>query len=69
VETPEVLNPFALLTHPDVVIKAMESSERLGRLRSRSCRPLDRNVEQAPGTAREDDDDDSSADAGTLQQS
>lgn len=38
----EVPNPFALLMHPEVVLKAMEASERLGRLHSRVCRPLDR---------------------------
>jgi hypothetical protein len=38
----EVANPFALLMHPDVVVKAMEASDRLSRLHSRVCRPLDR---------------------------
>jgi hypothetical protein len=38
----EVRNPFALLMNPEVVIKAMEASERLNHLRSRICRPLDR---------------------------
>lgn len=38
----EAPNPFALLMHPEVVVKAMEASERLGRLHSRVCRPLDR---------------------------
>lgn len=40
----EVASPFALLLHPEVVVKAMESSERLTRLHSRVCRPLDRPV-------------------------
>ena len=35
-------NPFALLLNPESVLKAVESSERLGRLHSRVCRPLDR---------------------------
>lgn len=35
-------NPFALLLNPETVVKAIESSERLGRLHSRVCRPLDR---------------------------
>jgi len=40
----EVTSPFALLLNPDVVVKAMEASERLSRLHSRVCRPLDRPV-------------------------
>jgi hypothetical protein len=35
-------NPFALLLNPETVVKAVETSERLGRLHSRVCRPLDR---------------------------
>jgi hypothetical protein len=35
-------NPFALLMDPDAVFRAIESSERLIRLQSRICRPLDR---------------------------
>lgn len=35
-------NPFGLLMNPEVIVKAMESSDRLGRLHSRVCRPLDR---------------------------
>lgn len=37
-----VANPFALLTDPDAVLRAIERSERLERLHSRICRPLDR---------------------------
>jgi len=40
----EATNPFALLLHPEVVVKAMEASDRLSRLHSRVCRPLDRPV-------------------------
>ncbi|MBL8331229.1 MAG: hypothetical protein JNJ71_20505 [Rubrivivax sp.] len=40
--TQELPNPFELLINPESVIKAVESSERLGRLQSRVCRPLDR---------------------------
>jgi hypothetical protein len=40
----EINSPFALLLHPEVVVKAMEASERLTRLHSRICRPLDRQV-------------------------
>ncbi len=35
-------NPFALMMDPASVIAAMERSERLSRLQSRICRPLDK---------------------------
>lgn len=35
-------NPFALLMNPDSVLQAVERSERLSRLHSRICRPLDK---------------------------
>lgn len=37
-------NPFMLMMNPEVVIAAMEKSERLGQLRRQLCRPLDRPV-------------------------
>jgi hypothetical protein len=37
-----VANPFALLMDPQSVFRAIENSERLERLHSRVCRPLDR---------------------------
>lgn len=37
-----VANPFALLMDPQAIFRAIESSERLARLQSRVCRPLDR---------------------------
>ncbi len=37
-----VSNPFALLMDPQSVFRAIESSERLARLQSRVCRPLDK---------------------------
>ena len=37
-----ISNPFALLMNPEVVLAAMAGSERLARLNSRVCRPLDR---------------------------
>jgi hypothetical protein len=37
-----VANPFALLLDPESVFRAIEKSERLERLHSRVCRPLDR---------------------------
>jgi hypothetical protein len=41
-------NPFMLMMHPEVVLAAIENSERLGKLERRLCRPLDR---QTPGGA------------------
>jgi hypothetical protein len=35
-------NPFALMMDPAAVIAAVECSERLARLHSRICRPLDK---------------------------
>ena len=37
-----VANPFALLMDPQAIFKAIENSERLERLHSRVCRPLDK---------------------------
>ena len=34
-------NPFALMMTPEAVFAAIEHSERLNRLKSRICRPLD----------------------------
>ena len=39
---PLASNPFALMMHPDAVIGLMESSDRLGRLQRRICKPLDK---------------------------
>ena len=35
-------NPFMLMLHPEVVLAAIEKSERLGQLNRHLCRPLDR---------------------------
>ena len=35
-------DPFALMLNPGIVFQAMESSDRLRRLQSRICRPLDK---------------------------
>lgn len=37
-----VRNPFMLMIQPEVVLAAIENSERLGRLNRHLCRPLDR---------------------------
>lgn len=46
-------NPFMLLLNPDVVVAAMEKSERLSQLNRHLCRPLDRIL---PGTGHVEDD-------------
>jgi hypothetical protein len=57
-----VQNPFALLMNPDSVLQAVERSERLSRLHSRICRPLDKPVIGRNGkeTGRTDARDDAS---------
>jgi hypothetical protein len=35
-------NPFALLLNPEAVMAEIDRSGRLGRLKSRICRPLDK---------------------------
>jgi len=36
-----VSNPFALMVEPEMVFAALERSDRLARLKSTICRPLD----------------------------
>ena len=43
-------NPFALLITPDAVFAALSRSERLSRLSSRICRPLDERQARLEGT-------------------
>jgi hypothetical protein len=47
-------NPFMLMINPELVLEAIEKSERLGQLDRRLCRPLDRIPAGAP-EAFEDD--------------
>jgi hypothetical protein len=47
-------NPFALLMDPQAVFRAIEGSERLQRLQSRVCRPLDKPL--LPVLAAEDEE-------------
>ncbi|MDP9045763.1 MAG: hypothetical protein M3O01_13260 [Pseudomonadota bacterium] len=35
-------NPFALMMEPEAIFAAVAASERLARLQSRICRPLDK---------------------------
>ena len=48
-----VSDPFAMLMDLQGVIQAMERSDRLSRLQSRICRPLDKPVIAGGGTERD----------------
>jgi hypothetical protein len=68
-QTP-IENPFMLMLQPEVVLAAIENSERLSRLDRHVCRPLDK---PSFGTAKEaseviDADDGIDADADELSQ-
>ena len=52
-----VENPFALLLNPADVVAQMERSERLRRLHSRVCRPLDKPLIPCAGDAEAASDD------------
>ena len=57
-------NPFMLMLNPEIVLAAIEKSERLGQLNRHLCRPLDRPVPAGARAAdgeREDDADDTAA--------
>ena len=41
-------NPFALMTSPEAVFAALERSDRLSRLKSTICRPLDKPRGETP---------------------
>ncbi len=44
----EAVNPFALMTSPEAVFAALERSDRLARLKSTICRPLDKPRPEKP---------------------
>jgi hypothetical protein len=48
-------NPFMLMISPEIVLAAIEKSERLGQLNRQMCRPLDRIPPGAPEAALEGD--------------
>ena len=48
VQGQEVQNPFALMTSPEAVFAALERSDRLARLKSTICRPLDKPRPEKP---------------------
>ena len=62
-------NPFMLMTHPEVVIAAVERSQHLSQLNRHLCRPLDRHMPTTPSAqsadaiAPLDESDDDGADA------
>ena len=43
-QTASQRNPFMLMMNPEIVLAAIEKSERLGQLNRHMCRPLDRIV-------------------------
>jgi hypothetical protein len=47
-EASEAVNPFALMTSPEAVFAALERSDRLSRLKSTICRPLDKPRPEKP---------------------
>lgn len=49
-------NPFMLMINPEVVLAAMEKSERLGALNRHLCRPLDRAAPAGQAHTAGDDD-------------
>lgn len=55
-------NPFLLMLNPEVVLAAIEKSERLGQLNRHMCRPLDRPT--APGAPSAEGDADEGPDEG-----
>jgi hypothetical protein len=54
-QTSAVENPFMLMLNPEVVIAAMERSERLNQLNRHLCRPLDRPMLGGAKPVDEDD--------------
>jgi hypothetical protein len=48
-----VSDPFAMLMDLQSVVQAMERSDRLARLQSRICRPLDKPLVAGTGSERE----------------
>jgi hypothetical protein len=49
-------NPFMLMLHPELVLAAIEKSERLGQLNRHMCRPLDKPLPGQPGSEAASDE-------------
>ncbi len=47
-QTSTVANPFVLMLNPETVFAAIERSDRLARLQSTICRPLDKPRPEKP---------------------
>jgi hypothetical protein len=56
-------NPFMLMINPELILDAMEKSERLGQLNRHLCRPLDRQAGEPPALASSADCDPEGVDA------
>ena len=52
-QTASQLNPFMLMLNPEVILAAIEKSERLSQLNRHLCRPLDR-IPGSPATLQDD---------------
>lgn len=50
-------NPFMLMTNPEVILAAIEKSERLGKLNRHLCRPLDKPAPTGTKAVQVDEDD------------
>ena len=61
-QTTAIRNPFMLMLNPEVVLAAVERSERLGQLNRHLCRPLDRQVLPGSAAAVDATEDDTKAD-------
>jgi hypothetical protein len=62
-------NPFMLMLHPELILAAIEKSERLGQLNRHLCRPLDKVVPGTPGAGSDAQSDDETDEAGRTAQS
>lgn len=58
---PPIADPFALMMNPEAVFRALAQSDRLSRLKSRVCRPLDKPL--IPKVGSEQDEFDRAVDA------
>ena len=61
--TEAIANPFALLTSPELIFAAIERSDRLARLKSTICRPLDTIRPEASAADADEGDDDGEPEA------
>jgi hypothetical protein len=62
-QTASQRNPFMLMLNPEIVLAAIEQSERLGKFNRQFCRPLDR---IPPGSADESESTDSAEPANSA---